>query len=77
MAISAIWIASLDAEKPVVWVEPQIAKMISDSVSDTTVAPIVTTIGSKSTAPRRATMGRLIKVCDASSEPITIAGING
>src|ERR1700756_3182357 len=46
MAISMSWMASLSGEKPVVYIETQTANTTSESVSDSTVAPIVTMIGS-------------------------------
>ena len=72
MATSTICRARPDGEKPVVYIDTQIAKMISESVSDTIVAPIATITGAILTAPRRVTIGRLSRVCDASSEPMTM-----
>jgi hypothetical protein len=51
MAISMSWMASRSAEKPVVYIETQTANTTSESVSDSTVAPIVTTIGSSRMTP--------------------------
>ena len=51
MAISMSWMASPFGEKPVVYIETQTANTISESVSDSTVAPIVTTIGSSRMTP--------------------------
>src|SRR5262249_11783547 len=67
--------ASPVTEKPVVKVETQMANTISDNVSDMTVAPIVTITGSSRVAPSRATMARASNVWDASSDPITMAGM--
>src|SRR6516162_7447962 len=74
-ATSAICTARVDGEKPVVKIETQIPKTISDKVSDTRVAPTVTTTGSVPRAPRRLTIGKDSKVCEASSEPMTMAGM--
>jgi hypothetical protein len=50
------------------------ANTISESVSDITVAPTVIVTGSRSISPNRAMVGNPRRVCDASNDPITIAG---
>jgi hypothetical protein len=50
-AISMSWMASASDEKPVVYIETQTANTTNESVSDSTVAPIVTTIGSSRMTP--------------------------
>ena len=42
-------------------------------MSDITVAPTVTVMGSSRVSPSRATIGNPKSVCDASSEPMTMA----
>jgi hypothetical protein len=47
----------------------------SDAAAADIEAGDVTTTGSSPRAPRRVTIGRLIRVWDASSEPMTIASL--
>jgi len=55
--------------------DTQMAKTTSDSVSDMTVAPTAIVTGSARERPSLVIVGSPRSVCDASSEPTTIAGI--
>ncbi len=72
--ISMTWMASPEAEKPLAYKGTQMANTSSDKVSDTIVAPIATTMGSRRFTPSLATMVAPSSVCEASSDPTTIAG---
>ena len=70
-------VARPGSEKPVVYVGTQIANTISESVSERTVAPIVTMTGSRRATPSRVMISRPSRVWDARSDPTTIAGMRG
>jgi len=72
--ISITWMASPEAEKPVVYNGTQTANTSSDKVSDIIGAPNVTTMGSRRFTPSFATMFEASSVCEASSDPTTVAG---
>ena len=64
----------LEMENPRWKVETQSANTISEDVSEKTVAPYVTVMGSSFSKPNRWTRYDASNVCEASSDPITIAG---
>ncbi len=63
-----------DAEKPLAYKGTHTANTSSARVSETIVAPVTTTMGSRLRAPSLATMVEPSIVCEASSDPTTMAG---